>query len=125
MQILSHHSDSLILSHGSASIELPLGLFILDFQVDEKLCRGDRLLTARHRDDPVPGAGAVHPFLGYLNVCPAELLDLDDGLPRRAEDGAYQALAHLNVDLGQLLLGVHPGWRWRRWEGVAGGGQAE
>lgn len=34
------------LSHGGPSIELPLGFFILDFDVDEKFRRGDRLLTA-------------------------------------------------------------------------------
>ena len=113
----------MILSHGGPGIELPLGFFILDFEVNEKFGGGDRLLTAHHTDDPVPSAGAVHSLLGYLYVCSTELLDLNDRLPRGAQDGANQALAHLDVHLGQLL-GVQAWWRRRR-QGVAGSGEAE
>ena len=120
MQILSQ-IDSL--SHGCPGIELPLGFLLLDFDVNEKFRRGDRLLTARDGDDPVPGARTVHSFLGYLDVSSAELLDLNDRLPGRSQDGAYQALAHLDVDLGQLV-GVQAWRRWR-WQGVACGGQTE
>lgn len=61
-----------------SGIELPLSLFILDFEFYEELSRVDGLLTACDCDDPVPRAGAVHPFLGDLNVRPTELLDLND-----------------------------------------------
>ena len=114
----------MIISHGCPSIELPLSFFILDLDVDEKFRRGDRLLAARDGDHPVPGARTVHPFLGYLDVCSTELLDLNDRLPSRSQDGADQALADLDVHLGQLV-GLQACRRWRRWQGVAGGGQAE
>ena len=95
----------MILSHGSPSpsFELPLSFLILDLDVDEKFRRGDGFLTARDCDHPVPGARAVHPFLGYLYVCSTELLDLNDRLPSRSQDGADQALADLYVHLRQLV----------------------
>ena len=82
---------------GRVVVARPFGLLLADALLDEVLGGADGVGRAADRHPAVARARRVDALLGDLNVGAAEVLDLQQRLAARTQNGADDVLAHLQL----------------------------